>query len=347
MPFMRKFFGVLIFFLAVVLVILSFSELQSILAILQKADYRLLVGGLVVEIWWIFAAASMYNAIYAALGIEDSPRRLFSVVAAANFINVVAPSAGMGGVAIFVKDGSRQGHPPGRVAVSGALYVLFDLISVLVVVLLGMVVLIRRNNLMMSEILAGLFLFLVALGIGVLLYIGSHSSARLGRVLAAIAHGINRLLHPILRRDYLSEARAHAFAEEIGEGLAELRRDPLRLREPLFWALANKSLLIFIFMCMFMAFKVPFSAGTIVGGFAIGYLFLIVSPTPSGVGVVEGVLAVVLRSLRVPFDAAVVVTLAYRAVTFWFPLLLGALAFHRFNRQETAAQGPENETGDD
>ncbi len=334
MPLMRKIFAVLIFFLAVVLVILSFSELQSILSILQQADYRLLAGGLVVELLWIQAAALTYASIYRALGVADSPRRLFSVVAAANFINVVAPSAGMGGVAIFVKDGRRQGHPAGRVAISGALYVFFDLLSVLAVVLLGMVVLVRRNNLTMSEILAAAFLFLVALTIGVLLFIGSHSSARLGRVLAGAARRINRLLRPLLRRDYLSETRAHAFADEIGEGLSELRRDPLRLREPLFWALANKSLLIFIFMCMFMAFKVPFSAGTIVGGFAIGYLFLIVSPTPSGVGVVEGVLAVVLRSLRVPFDAAVVVTLAYRAVTFWFPLAVGALAFHRFNRQE-------------
>ncbi len=331
---MRKFFGALVFFLAVVFLILSFSELQSILSILQQADYRLLVGGLVLEILWLFAAASMYASIYAALGIEDSPRRLFRVVAAANFVNVVAPSAGMGGVAIFIKDGAQEGHPAGRVAISGALYVLFDLISVLAVVVLGILVLIRRNNLLLSEILAAAFLFCVALGIGGLLYVGAHSAARLGAILEAIAHGVNKLLRPFLRREYLNAERAILFAEEIGEGLAELRRHPLRLREPLYWALANKGLLIFIFMCMFMAFKAPFSSGTIIAGFAIGYLFLIVSPTPSGVGVVEGVLAVVLRSLRVPFDAAVVVTLAYRAVTFWFPLLIGAVAFHQVNQRK-------------
>jgi uncharacterized protein (TIRG00374 family) len=64
-----------------------------------------------------------------------------------------------------------------------------------------------------------------------------------------------------------------------------------------------------------------------VGGFSIGYLFLIVSPTPSGLGIVEGMLTVALNTLRVKLDAAVLITLAYRALTFWFPLAVGGVAF--------------------
>jgi uncharacterized protein (TIRG00374 family) len=72
---------------------------------------------------------------------------------------------------------------------------------------------------------------------------------------------------------------------------------------------------------------VPFTAGTVLGGFAIGYLFLIVSPTPSGIGIVEGVMAIALASLGVNFSYAVVITLAYRGMTFWLPLAIGAVAF--------------------
>jgi hypothetical protein len=72
---------------------------------------------------------------------------------------------------------------------------------------------------------------------------------------------------------------------------------------------------------------VPFSAGTIVGGFAITYLFIIVSPTPAGVGLVEGIMPVALRTLRVDFSQAVIVTLAFRGITFWLPLAAGAAAF--------------------
>ena len=86
-----------------------------------------------------------------------------------------------------------------------------------------------------------------------------------------------------------------------------------------------------ILAAAFLAFDVPFSAGTIVGGFSIGYLFLIVSPTPSGIGVVEGLMPLALSSLRVAWSQGVIVTLAYRAVTFWVPLGVGAVAFRRLH----------------
>jgi hypothetical protein len=70
-----------------------------------------------------------------------------------------------------------------------------------------------------------------------------------------------------------------------------------------------------------------------VGGFSIGYLFLIVSPTPAGVGVVESILPVALNSLRVPWAAAVLITLVYRGITFWFPLAVGGIAFRLLERQ--------------
>ena len=72
--------------------------------------------------------------------------------------------------------------------------------------------------------------------------------------------------------------------------------------------------------------------GMIIGGFAISYLFLIVSPTPSGIGIVEGIMPLALSSLRVPWSQAVIITLAYRGITFWFPLGAGALAFRALNR---------------
>jgi hypothetical protein len=59
----------------------------------------------------------------------------------------------------------------------------------------------------------------------------------------------------------------------------------------------------------------PSSAGS-----AIAYLFLVISPTPAGIGIVEGIMPLALSSLNVPWSQAIIVTLAYRGVTFWFPL---------------------------
>jgi uncharacterized membrane protein YbhN (UPF0104 family) len=81
-------------------------------------------------------------------------------------------------------------------------------------------------------------------------------------------------------------------------------------------------------------FSVPFSARTIIGVFAIAYLYLIVTPTPACVVIIEGVMPLALSSLRVPWSEAVVITLAYRGITFWLPLGIGATALRILEREK-------------
>lgn len=328
----RKLLVILIFFLAIALVIFSFSELESTLDTLKKANPLWLALALVVQLAWIANLAATYQSIYGLLGLQEGRRRLVLEVAAANFVNIVAPTAGVGGMAIFINDGKKRGHPAARIMVAGGLFLFLDYLAFLCVLALGLIVLIRRGNLQTGEIIASLILLAIASSLAILLYVGSHSARQLEGLLVGAARLINGILQSFLQRPYLSVERAHEFAAEVAEGLAELRGCALRLGIPFTYSLLNKTLLIVILMLVFIAFKVPYSAGTLVGGFSIGYLFLIVSPTPSGIGVVEGVLALALKSLRVGWSHAVLITLAYRAITFWFPLGLGAIAFRRLQQ---------------
>ncbi|HMN61367.1 MAG TPA: flippase-like domain-containing protein, partial [Anaerolinea sp.] len=107
---------------------------------------------------------------------------------------------------------------------------------------------------------------------------------------------------------------------------------PRLVIRPILHALANKILLIVILTLMFLAFGVEFNMATVIAGFSLAYLFLIVSPTPAGIGIVEGVLTGALGSMQVPIPAAAVITLAYRGITFWMPVLLGMAAFRSLHR---------------
>jgi uncharacterized protein (TIRG00374 family) len=89
----------------------------------------------------------------------------------------------------------------------------------------------------------------------------------------------------------------------------------------------NKALLLLILALCFLAFEVPLEIGTLIAGLSIAQLFLIVSPTPAGIGIVEGILAVSLKTLGIPLSDAAVVAVAYRGFSFWTPLLVGMLTF--------------------
>jgi glycosyltransferase 2 family protein len=324
---MRKIVIVIVLILGIALVVFSLAELKNISDILKHSNWRFLVVALFFECLWLYNVAITFGVLYRLVGLHEEKKRLLLVSTAATFVNVVAPTAGIGGMAVFLDDAKRRNLSYGRVTVVGALFLVFDYIAFLCVLALGWVVLIRRNNLNAGEITASLILLGLAIAFAVVIYLGYRSATTLGNALAWIARRVNRILRPIFHREFLSEARAHEFATEMGEGLSTIRGKKKDLIWPFLFALNNKALLICVLAFCFLAFGTPFTVGTLVGGFSIGYLFLIVSPTPSGLGIVEGMLTVALNTLRVKLDAAVLITMSYRALTFWFPLAVGGVAF--------------------
>jgi uncharacterized protein (TIRG00374 family) len=332
---MRKLLVVIVLFLAITLIIFSFSELQEVVDTLRHANAGFLILAILTEAAWYFILGWLFQSIYSLLGLKESKERMTLLAAASSFVGIVAPSAGVGGLAIFITDGQGRGHPSGKVTVAGALYALLDQAAFLCVLALGIVVLIRRNHLGAAETGASLILLAVASILAFLLYLGYRSAGSLGNALARLSRIVNAVVRPFIHREYLSEARAHGFAADVSEGLAAVPSQPRSLIRAFLLSLANKIVLMAVLTFSFLSFDVPFSAGTIVGGFAIAYLFMIVSPTPSGVGVVEGVLAVALHTLGVEFSEAVIVTLAYRGVTVWLPLAVGALALRSLHLDVT------------
>lgn len=223
---------------------------------------------------------------------------------------------------------------------AAALFLLLDQAAFLVILALGLIVLVRRNDLNAGEISASLFLLAIAVTYATVLYVGYRSARKkLGNLLAKFVRGINRVVRRFRKENYLSEVRAHEFAHEIADGFSGLTEQPSSLIRPVLWGIFDKGLLMLVLTCSFLAFEVPFSAGTIIAGFSMAYLFLIVSPTPSGIGIVEGLMPIALSSLNVNWSQAVVITLLYRAVTFWFPLGVGAWAFRSLHTGERLPNG--------
>src|SRR5258706_157291 len=83
------------------------------------------------------------------------------------------------------------------------------------------------------------------------------------------------LLRPILRRPYLSEARAIEFASDAATGLAALRTDWREYLLPASLSLLGKAILIGILYMCCLAFQVATEPDTLVAGFCIAYLFTI------------------------------------------------------------------------
>ncbi|MGA2112186.1 MAG: lysylphosphatidylglycerol synthase transmembrane domain-containing protein [Anaerolineales bacterium] len=324
---MRRFVLALVLLLAVYFVISHFAQLATIQQVFQRADLSLLLVAVCLEICNFTAIALNFRSLYQALGLHENVGRLWLLATASVFVNVVAPSAGVGGMAVFLTDAKRRGHSGAKVIVAGLLFLLFDYLAVLAYLLAGVIVLLRRSRLSGVDISAGILLLAMAILLGTLIWLGLNSVTSLERLLVWVTRNLNRLSHAVLRRPILSEEGAHHFAAEIAEGGQAIRRAPRRLVLPAFFSLLGMTFLVGVFFFVFLAFGLTVSFGTLIAVFSIAYLFLIVAPTPSGVGFVEGIATLLLKSFGFSLESAAIVVAAYRVITFWFPLGVGGISF--------------------
>ena len=329
---MRKFIFPLALLLGLIFVIARLTEIQKIAQTLQRGIWWFLVLALVIQFLWTLNCGASFRAIYRAMGIDERVGTLALIVSAANFMNIVAPSGGVSGMAIFVSEARRRNYSAAWVTAAGVLYLLFDYLGLIAILVVGLVIMIRRNDLSIVVILASAALVGLTMLFTYLINLGMQSAVSFGNALAKISRIINRILRPIIHREYLSEANAHEFATEAAEGLILIRSQPRNILLPLFLALTNKTAQIIILVLVFLAFKIPISIGTIIACFSISTLFVIVSPTPAGIGVVEGALTLALTSMYISLEDAWVITLSYRGITFWIPMLVGMISLRALEK---------------
>ena len=95
------------------------------------------------------------------------------------------------------------------------------------------------------------------------------------------------------------------------------------------WALVAHLVNAASLYAMFLAFRTPVTVGPLLAGYAIGQMFVIIAPTPQGVGFVETLTPFVFARFGISGAVATVVVLAYRGLSFWLPLLVGFFLLQR------------------
>jgi phosphatidylglycerol lysyltransferase len=125
------------------------------------------------------------------------------------------------------------------------------------------------------------------------------------------------------------------MASEFSDAASAIRQRPGLLARTFFFAIVCHTIDLVCLYAIFLAFDQPVGFGALVAGYSMAILFWIVSPTPQGVGVVEAVVAMVYTSLGVPGSKAVIISLAFRGLAFWIPLLVGVIVLRKVRSFKT------------
>jgi len=324
---LRKILFLIVIVLAAWFIYTQIAEFEQIGDTLKEGEWGYLLLGVLIALAWITLSGVILNYIYKVVGLNETWLHMVVTTSAGFFVNVVSTGGVASILAVQLVEGKRRGNASSRVTVAWAINMLFETVGLLSVVILGLAVLARRNNLYWGEMTGFFFLLAIAAGLSIGLYLAMKSARILSNVLAWCVERLNWLLRPILKRELIAPDNARLFAYEAADGVVLLRKNPRQLVILSLMAIFSKALLMLIFLVCFLAYQLPFSPGTIVAGFSLGYQFVVVSPTPSGIGIVESVWPLFLRTLGVEPGADTVIMLTFRAFTFWLPLLVGFVCF--------------------
>lgn len=305
------------------------TEIAKLAETLIQGDWPWILAAASIQLLYYLSQAGLYQAAFRTVEVQSRLIDLLPLVFGALFVNVVAPAGGTTGIAIFVNDAARRGQSTARTAAGAVLVMTTNFIGFSLLLAPSMAYLFLHNHLESYHVISAIILALYTIGLSSLLGLGLWRPSLLQRLLGAAQRLANGLAGRIKRPPWLAETWAEQNAAGYTQAAQAIRRYPQRLGLTLAAAVLTHLVNLASLYAVFLAFHTSISAAALVAGYSIGVLLSIVAPTPQGLGVVEGVMALVFTSLGVPGGTATVVALAFRGLNFWIPLLIGFLLLQR------------------
>ncbi|MGI9863058.1 lysylphosphatidylglycerol synthase transmembrane domain-containing protein [Moorella naiadis] len=299
-----------------------------------KAIWQTLRQG---EWWWLACAFSLqlaffvnqsalYAAAYRVVGLREGIGHLFLLVMASAFVAAVAPGGTLSGTGLMIYDARRKELDVARAILANFIFFLCDYLAFLIVLFLGLLYLFLQGNLQRYELVATAILLALVLLLASALFIVALRPEIFLRISCQMALLAGRL--PLGKAGQNWDEKIEAFLSSLSTTLKNISWSRPAMLRAAGHALLMEAIGLLQLQALFLAFHQNPGLGRLITGYAVGVLFMIVSITPQGVGLMEGAMTAAYTSLGIPLDQAVLVTFIYRIFSLWLPMLGGFIFFN-------------------
>lgn len=311
------------------LIVSRFTEIERLALTLIGGKWQWVLVAAILQLMSYATMALLYKNAFAAVEVNSRIRELIPLTFTALFVSVAVPAGGTGGPALFVEDARRRGESPARAAAGTLLVLIAQFGSFLLVLAAGMAYLFIRKDLQTYQIITAILMLLIVLGQSSVLMLGLWWPEIQIKVLFWIQRLANNLGKIFKKKPLLRKNWAQDTSSEFIDASIAITNHPSRLIKTFGVGLATHIINILSLLSVFLAFHEAPGIGILVAGYAMCFLFAVVSITPQGIGIVEGVMSLVFTSLAIPSEESTIISLAFRGLTFWVPLLIGFLLLRR------------------
>jgi len=321
--------------LAVHLLLPQLATIEKSLAVLKKMT------------WWLVALATLAQGLsyvgsgYILKAILANRKQFLSVwqgmlITLASYSIGLVAGGWVGGAAATYGWMRKDQTSSDSATLASILPALLNDAALTVVSILGVIYLFIVHDLTKMQLL-GYGLVLVILGGLVLLTVlATRRPQAVKRIAVRLGSGWAKLRH----QDHHPE-QTEVSVDRILNAWKSL--DQGRWIKPTLGAFANVAFDMLTLYLVFLAAGYKLNISVLFAGYGLPLMLgKIAFILPGGVGVIEGSMAALFESLKVPSDVAVISILGYRVLSFWLPTLLGFIAAAFLGGKATRHKSPKD-----
>jgi len=309
------------------------GEIPAAWRSVRHADLVFLGLALACTALWLLNLALFHLAAYRAVGLDLPFRDMVWLTAGSSFVNMVAKSGGMGGMALFIQDAGRRRQSRGRVITSYLLAGQLGHLAYGLTLVAALAVVWADGQLTTADVVASIVFAGYALGQAAVFVAGVRSRTAL-RGLHELPARVKVRILGWLGRPQPPHQSDHEAADELYEAIRLVVRQPSGALVPAVHALLVEVLGIATIWAVLAAFGERTGVQVPLVAYAVSVLFSIIGFLPAGLGFAEASLGATFTSYGIAGPTAAVAVITYRLFEVWIPFAVGGFAAQRLARRK-------------
>lgn len=299
-----------------------FREFDQVVDALRIAQWQPLIGAILFTIIAYTSMSLSFAAVCRLFRIKMSVPYLALIGYVTNTLNRIVTGGGIAGLSLRLIIMSREGIALRDSIAASMMHYYLGTIDMMVMLPIGILYFVNNTNVSqgMETFLKVFTVVLISLVVIATLII---FNPQIRHWILNIAYQIS---NKFSKKDYKSTLRQ--FEKTLSRGILFMRYRPLRLISAIIFTWCEWFASVFTLGYCLEAFGTKPSFGVVMTGYVIGITLGLASMVPGGLGVQEGAMTFVFTLLGVPLGQAVLATILFRAVYYFFPYLV-SLVFYR------------------
>lgn len=330
---MKKFVSPIIFL--IIFVLFGFylkNNLDFILStfnttIANMTRYFFVAAALVLLAFYFLSKS--YQTVFKMNSLVRSWWNIIKLNFTGRVVNVVIPTAGLSQTIIYAEDARKRGESRTKAVNSVLVTAISDYTSIALFLILSLIYLYAIDSVIPHVVVPAIIFILLTISVYLLAFFAGKESKGLEKFIIFISKKLERSISIFTKRKLSLAEHADKLYKEFKDVNKAIIEDPKDWIIAILYACLQHVLLIFALYFIFISLGITPLIRVLMAGYSVGAVFVVVSPTPSGIGFVEGGMYLVFTNLGIPASIATTAVIIYRGLTFWIPLFIGFILYQR------------------